>query len=132
MDWHECIKHRIIKEISIDKNKIESFKKIIDIKIRSADVLPSDLYYSKIILLYDALRTLLEIRASDEGYKIYNHECYTSFLKEILKMSEEADSFDSLRKIRNGINYYGQEITVEEADEIIKNLKNLINKFNNH
>ena len=130
MDWYGCIKNRTVKEISKDENKTQSFKKIIEIKIKSADVLPEELYYSKITLLYDALRTLLEIQALNKGYKIYNHECYTAFLKEILNMSREADMFNSLRKVRNGINYYGKEIVIEEAEEIIKDLKELIDVIN--
>lgn len=129
MDWKACCKKRIVKKVSEDKNKSNSFKKIIEIKIKSANFLPEDLYHSKITLLYDALRILLEITALNKGYKIYNHECYTAFLKEILKMSREGDQFDSLRKIRNGINYYGKEVSLIESKEIIKKLKELIKKF---
>lgn len=59
------------------------------------------------------------------GYKIYNHECYTYFLKEILNESIKGDEFDELRKIRNNINYYGKEISVKEAGEILKRLTKL-------
>lgn len=79
--------------------------------------------------MYDALREYLESISLEKGYKIYNHECYSSFLKEILKMSREGDLFDELRKIRNGINYYGKNVTLEEAKMIIENLKELIKKF---
>ena len=129
MDWNQCLKKRIAKEVSKDKSKSASFKEIIDVKIRSAGVLPEDLYYAKIVLLYDALRTLLEITALQEGYKIYNHECYTAFLKEILKMSKEGDLFDELRKVRNNINYYGMQLSHQEASEVIKQLKALILEF---
>ena len=83
----------------------------------------------KISLLYDALREYLECAALEKGYKIYNHECYTAFLREIMEMSREADIFDELRKARNAINYYGREVDKEEGEEIIKRLKILIEKF---
>lgn len=44
-------------------------------------------------------------------------------------MSGEADMFDELRKIRNGINYYGRKVNKEEAEKIINKLKMLISKF---
>ena len=129
MDWRECVKKRIVKEVSKDISKSKSFKEIIDTKIKSAEILPTEFYYAKISLLYDALRTLLEIKALEKGYKVYNHECYTAFLKEVLKMSREADLFDTLRRTRNGINYYGKHITVKEAVVVIKGLEGLIKKF---
>ena len=44
-------------------------------------------------------------------------------------MSREADKFDELRKIRNSINYYGKNVSKEEAEQIIKDLKLLIGNF---
>ncbi len=81
MDWKECIKKRIAKEVGEDKNLIKSTKEIAESKIKSAEALPDELYYGKIILLYDALREHLECLALENGYKIYNHECYTSLKK---------------------------------------------------
>lgn len=126
MDWTECTKKRIVKSVGHDKNLIESIKKIADTKIESSDMLPAKFYYSKISLLYDALRELLECLALKHGYKIYNHECYAAFLKEIMHLTIEADIFDKLRKTRNGINYYGMLLSAEEAEGVIKELKELI------
>lgn len=131
MDWKQCIKKRYTKETSKDFNKAESYKEIIESKLESARILPQHHFYAKITLMYDALRTILEIKALQEGYKIYNHECYTAFLKEILNLSGAGDQFDELRMIRNGINYYGKEITLEESKEIIQKLERLIKKFKN-
>ena len=77
---------------------------------------------SKISLIYDSIRELLEAIATKKGYKIYNHECYCAFLKEIVKDSEAGSIFDEFRKIRNGINYYGKDITKDEAKELVKNM----------
>lgn len=129
MDWHGCLKEKIAKSANIDKNMIISARKIASLKIEAADVLPEHLFIGKLTLLYDALRECLECIALENGYKIYNHECYTAFLKEILKMPIEAKLFDECRKARNGINYYGRELNKEEADKIINGLKILIKKF---
>ena len=65
--------------------------------------------------------------AINKGYKIYNHDCYASFLNEIVKDENSAKIFDELRKIRNGINYYGNTISLKEGEALIKQTKILIN-----
>lgn len=129
MDFNECMKKEIIKEIRIDLHKANSIRKISKQKINSANYLPDFHHIAKISLLYDALREYLEATSLEEGYKIYNHECHTSFIKEILNKSEEGEQFDQLRKIRNKINYYGVDVNKNEAKEIIKKLKKLIKIF---
>ena len=79
----------------------------------------SDTAASKVSLAYDSLCEMLEALAIKKCYKIYNHECYCAFLKEIIKERVLGDRFDKIRKIRNDSNYYGEEITVEEAEAII-------------
>lgn len=129
MDWNECIKKIIVKDVHEDKNKVASIKKIANQKIISANYLPEEHCIARITLFYDALREILESIALEEGFKIYNHECYTAFLKEILNKSELGDKFDKIRKIRNGINYYGKNVELEESRIIIKDIKELIEKL---
>jgi hypothetical protein len=74
---------------------------------------------------YDTLRSILEAIAVLDGYKIYSHEAFTFYLKE---RGEDVISikFERFRKIRNGINYYGQIVSVEEAVELIDEMKRII------
>ncbi|MFT4326438.1 MAG: hypothetical protein ACMXYK_02965, partial [Candidatus Woesearchaeota archaeon] len=104
MDWSECLKNNIVKDISVDEKKIHSIKEVSREKIRSSHYLPPDHKISKVTLLYDGLRELLEAKALEQGFKIYNHECYAAFFQEILGKSSEAKRFDEMRHIRNGIN----------------------------
>ena len=129
MDWEECIKKRIVKDIKIDKDLIEALIKSSNNKLESenkllmADVTAS----SKLSLAYESLRELLEATAIKKGYKIYNHECYAAFLKEIIGESNKGDEFDDIRRIRNAVNYYGKDISISEADEFINKIKALRN-----
>ncbi|MEM3405794.1 MAG: hypothetical protein QW117_02360 [Candidatus Pacearchaeota archaeon] len=131
MDWKECLKQRIVKETKEDKNLVKSLLETAEIKLKSADFLADEFFISKISLLYDSLREILEALAIKKGFKIYNHECYVAFLKEIMGLSREADIFNDLRKTRNDINYYRRKLEKEEAKVIIEKLKNLISKFKN-
>lgn len=125
MDFKECIKKRIVKEVNQDENLINSLLKTSQNKLDSEDKLSLDeiTSVSKISLLYDSLRELLEVLALKNGFKIYNHECYACFLKEKLNHSNLAEEFDDLRKIRNSINYYGKEVSIQEAKDVLGRIK---------
>ena len=127
MDWAECCNKRIAKNVKPDHEMMKSLVKSSKNKLESETELKmSDITAaSKLSLAYDSLREVLEALALKNGYKIYNHECYTAFLKELIKESAKGDEFDDIRKIRNSVNYYGQEISAPEAEKIIKNIKSL-------
>lgn len=127
MDFNECLKKRTVKEVKPDFELIESLRKTSENKLNSSEKLELTKITagSKISLLYDSLRELLEALSILKGYKVYNHECYTCFLKEILNESTKGDEFDELRKIRNGINYYAKDISVQESREVLTRIKNL-------
>ncbi len=125
MDFYECLKKRIAKEVKEDKELVVSLVKTSKNKLDSEEKLElSEITLSsKISLLYDSLRELLESLAIKKGYKIYNHECYTYFLKEIMKESIKGDEFDELRKIRNAVNYYAKDINVSEGKMVLEKMK---------
>lgn len=136
MDWEECCKKRIVKDVKLDIDMINSLVKSSRNKLESeAQLEISEVTAaSKLSLAYDPLRELLEALALKKGYKVYNHECYTSFLKEVIGKSDEGDEFDEIRKVRNAINYYGKDISNEETIEIIskiKGIRNFISKLLN-
>lgn len=84
--------------------------------LMTADILPlNDTTASFVFTIsYESLREILEAICLKEGYKVYSHEAYTSYLE---KLGEEkiAFYFDRLRKLRNGVNYYGKSVTIETA-----------------
>ena len=127
MDWNTCLDKGVAKEIKPDEEMANSILSSSDNKIKSADLLETSKITagSKLSLAYDALRGVLEALAIKHGYKIYNHECYTCFLEEVLKADKEATEFDGLRRIRNKVNYYGQEISVDESNLLVERIKSL-------
>jgi len=127
IDWKECCGKRIAKSVTPDIDTIESLKKSSENKIKSSDELGMNetTSVSKFILAYDSLREVLEALSLKNGYKIYNHECYTAFLKEVLNQSNLGDEFDEIRKVRNSVNYYGKELSIEDSLDIILKTKKL-------
>lgn len=124
MDWKECCNKRLVKEIKLDQEMINSLLDSSKNKIEAESMLELNniTAVSKVSLAYESLRELLEALAIKYKYKIYNHECFTAFLKEIIKESFMGDEFNGIRKIRNSINYYGKKITPEEAQETIRKI----------
>mgnify|MGYP001560750317 CR=1 FL=1 len=127
LDWKQCL-IKNVKSISVDIELIKSLKKTSENKIISSKELSlrTETMGSKISLSYDSVRELLEALAISKGFKIYEHICYTAFLKEIVKHSSLADEFDELRKIRNDINYYGKDVSLEEAKVVLDRLDKLL------
>lgn len=128
MDWKSCVDQKIAKMVHPDSVMVKTLIDSSNNKLKSEELLESNKITagSKLSLAYDALREALEALAITSGYKIYNHECYTCFLKEFLDLQEAGDKFDNFRKIRNKVNYYGAELSVAEADKIIKDIKILM------
>jgi len=128
MDWKECKDSRMAKSIKPDMHLVRSLIKSSEKRLKSQDLLElNDITCeSKVSLCYDAMRELLEALAVLKGFKIYNHECYCAFLKEVMNKSMLGDLFDRQRKIRNSINYYGDEITIPEAEATIKEIQELV------
>jgi uncharacterized protein (UPF0332 family) len=131
MDWKKCKDTMMVKNIKPDINLVKSLIKSAEKRLKSQELLELNdtTSESKVSLCYDALRELLEALAILKGFKVYNHECYCAFLKEVMKESTLGDYFDKQRKIRNSINYYGDEISVDEAKAVITQIKDLISKI---
>ncbi|MBT3406669.1 hypothetical protein HN419_05900 [Candidatus Woesearchaeota archaeon] len=125
MDWNDCLSTKLAKSISFDCPLFNSLINSSEKRVSSSELLPlnSTTATSKISLYYEALREILEALSIRSGYKIYNHECYTSFLKEVLFDFDLASEFDKARRIRNKINYYGVEISINGAKEILGRLE---------
>ncbi len=131
MNWNICLRQREAKSIKPDTEMAASLEKTSANKAFSSQLLElkEETVSSKISLHYDSVRELLEAITLRKGFKIYNHTCYTGFLKEIMGDPELAEEFDELRIIRNDINYYGKEVSVIEAKEVLKRLENLRTKL---
>jgi hypothetical protein len=131
MNWEECELKRMVKKIKPDLNLAKSLKISSQKKLESAKRLKIDSVTgsSVVSLCYEALRELLEAIAVQKGFKVYNHECFAAFLKEIVKEEEIAISFDRFRQIRNRINYYGKDLSTEDAKDIKEEIIELIAKI---
>lgn len=121
MDWEECLDGLFVKQARRDDFLISSLLKSSSKKYESSRmlVLNETTASSKVILAYDSLRELLEALALSKEFKIYNHDCFCAFLKAILSESFVSGQFDKIRRVRNAINYYGKDISLDEAESLL-------------
>ncbi len=103
--------------LKVTKRDIQFFNKL-EMNEESARKLVSN--------YYDCLRSILEAMAALDGYKIYGHELFFNYLKK-KKENNLATKFDRFREIRNRINYYGEDIDVQQAKEVVGDIKTIIN-----
>ena len=134
MKFDDFIKNGQVKKCSEDAELMKSLVSGAETDLKFLrDIEISETSARKIMAnYYDILRAVLEAIAVLDGYKIYSHEAFAFFLKE---KGENiiAEKFDRFRKIRNGINYYGKTISVEEVKEnsasILKVIETLKKKY---
>ncbi|MDP3728191.1 MAG: hypothetical protein Q8R18_01925 [bacterium] len=123
MDLGECYNKGLIRKTSIDKELIKSLikmseSKIIAINTAKIDEITISAYIS---MAYDALREILEAICIGKGYKVTSHQCIGELLRTIT-LNFEYSEFDRMRYIRNGINYYGKEIELEQGKELLQKI----------
>ena len=80
---------------------------------------------SILVMYYEALREIVEAICLTEGFKVYSHEAFTSFLQE-KNEREIALLFDKYRKLRNAVNYYGESIDIAETEQARTDITKLI------
>ncbi len=127
MNWRECRLKKFVKKIKTDKQLIKSLliqskRKLITDKFSP---LNKDTASTKVSINYDSLREVLEAIAVKNEFKIYNHDCFFGFLKEVLKLEKESFDFDKFRRIRNSINYYGKDVSIEDSKRLIRDMRKL-------
>jgi hypothetical protein len=69
-------------------------------------------------MAYDSLREALEAFCVLHGYKVTSHECLGKLVKQLFAVFDYF-SFERFRYVRNGINYYGTKLALEEGKELI-------------
>ena len=131
MTFQQSIREGYARIIPPDNIKAKSLLKSAQQAVSSAQKIPFETDTLKSILreLYEGLRQYCEALGYLQGYKFSSHEVITMFLEEIIADKKIALRFDRYRKIRNGINYYGDDVSVETVKEALKEIPQLIKQL---
>ncbi|MFH0876235.1 MAG: hypothetical protein V1859_09935 [archaeon] len=131
MDFETCLNEGKARKVTPNKIRAESFFKSAKEAIETAKMINIDSRSIKSILreLYEGLREHCEAIGYLKGYKFQDHESITYFLRDVLKEQILSKKFDRYRKLRNGINYYGDDIDMETVKEAITEVPEMIKKL---
>lgn len=99
--------------------------------IETARSIPLSPNTSKSILreLYEGLREYCEALGYLNGYKFLDHESITHFLRDHIKEPSISIKFDRYRKLRNGINYYGEDVDIETVKDATVEIPKLVQEL---
>jgi len=122
------------KKVMPNKIRASSLLKSSIQAIETAKIIPLNADTSKTILreLYEGLREYCEALGYLNGYKFLDHESLGFFLLDILKEQSLYKRFDRYRKLRNGINYYAENIELETVNEAITEIPKMIKELEKH
>ena len=134
MNFENLIREGIVKKVPIDLIRSKSLVKSSAQAFNTAKIIPFNEETLKTIFreLYESLREYCEALGYIKGYKFSNHESIAYFLDEILNEKEISLKFDRYRKLRNGINYYGNTIEMESVKHALIEISSLLNKLKKH
>lgn len=121
MELNECIEKGIVRKTRKDTHLVRSLLEMS--KIKESIVKPIHLDQTNIQgyypMAYDSLRELMEAICILDEKKVTNHECLGKQLKH-LHPDFDIYLFERLRIARNGINYYGAIIDLEQGKKFIE------------
>ena len=134
MKFVEPLDNEVVRRVTPDHQHAQSLLKMSKNNLLVVKQIPLTDDSASLILssAYESLRQVLEAIALKNGYKVFSHVKYTSYLEQ---NNEQAASkvFDRLRKLRNGVNYYGnavpKEVTKQALQDIQKLCKQLEEKY---
>ncbi len=131
MNFEKSMKGGYVKKVEVNTLRAKSLIKSSREAVKSALSIKLEEGKLKTIFreLYEGLREFCDAVGYLKGYKFLSHETITYFLSEILKENSIAVKFDRLRKIRNGISYYGESVAKETVEEALKEVPKIIKRL---
>jgi len=131
MNFKFSLKSGKVKKVVSNKIRASSLFKSSIQAIETAKRIPLTASTSKTIIreLYEGLREYCEAIGYLNGYKFLDHESIGFFLRDVLREQSLFKKFDRYRKLRNGINYYGNDIEVETVREAVSEIPKLIKEL---
>lgn len=131
MNFENSLSHGKAKKVMPNKIRASSIFKSSIQAIETAKIIHLNENTLKSIFreLYEGLREYCEAIGYLKGYKFLDHESISYFLRDVLKEQSASKKFDRYRKLRNGINYYGEDIDIETVKEALIEIPELIKEL---
>lgn len=127
MKFEVFIKQKKVIQGAPDLQKSKSLVKMAKSNLEIVKQIPKTDNSASVILSqsYESLRQILEAIALTKGLKVYSHEAFTYFLLDLGEVSI-SEHFDRLRKLRNGVNYYGSPVSLVIANSSLEKIEEIM------
>lgn len=134
MNFERSIKEGYVRLGGVNKARAKSLSKSAIQAIKTARSMPLNETTSKSVFreLYEGLRQYCEAIGFLKGFKFHSHEAITYFLKDVLKEDKISANFDRYRKLRNRINYYGDEMEISTVKTALSDIPEVVKKLNSY
>ena len=131
MNFENSLREGKVKKVIPNRIRASSLIKSSIQAIQTAKTITLNEASSKTILreIYEGLREFCEAVGYSKGYKFLDHESIGYFLRDILGEQSVYRKFYRYRKLRNGINYYGEDIEIETVKEAIIEIPKIIKEL---
>ena len=131
MNFENSLRSRKAEKVMSNKIRASSLFISSIQAIETARTVSLNINTSKTILreLYEGLREYCEAIGYLNGYKFIDHESIGYFLRDVLKEQSVYIQFNRYRKLRNGINYYGNDIDMETVKEAIIEIPKIVKEL---
>ena len=131
MNFEYNLKEGKVKMVLPNKLRAMSFFKSSAQAIEIVKSIPLNSTSAKTVFreLYEGLREYCGAIGYLNGYKFIDHESIGFFLRDVLNEPQLYKKFDRYRKLRNGINYYGENINIETVKEALLEVPVLIKEL---
>ncbi|MEA3430822.1 MAG: hypothetical protein U9R08_06105 [Nanoarchaeota archaeon] len=134
MNFEFCLGEGKVKKVNLNKIRALSLFKSSTQAVMTAKLISLNINSTKTILreLYEGLREYCEALGYLYGYKFLDHISISYFLRDVLNEESVYKKFDRYRRLRNGINYYGDNIDIETVKEAVREIPRLIKELEKH
>jgi len=134
MNLASSIRDGYVKRVPVNSIRARSLMQSAKDAVSTAcSIRPDEMKLKSIVReLYEGLREYCEAIGYLHGYKFLSHESVGYFIAEVLKEPSIAGKFDRYRKIRNGINYYGNSVSPETVKEAMKEIPSILKILEKH
>lgn len=132
MDFETFVSEGKVKKQAIDSNISKSLKEQAERRMKIVDEWEITEENRELVLeeCYEVMRSLTDALLAFNGYKSYSHEASIAFLAKDKTFSVGfIEGFDRLRKLRHGIKYYGERVSISSAKEAKLMAKALLEKL---
>ena len=129
-DFEFYVKETSIRKISPDLNLAKSLAKDSVERLESSKKMIKFLKPKYALEnAYESIREMIDAILEYDGYKSYSHEGSISYMLKLGFSISEVNRIDLLRKARNGIKYYGEDASENEAKQAINSAEEIIKKL---